>query len=66
MIEGIKKANEMGIYTVAFTGGGGGELVKEANISIVVPSNKTPRIQEAHITIGHIVCELVERKLFSE
>ena len=57
---GIKQAKKMGIKTVALTGGDGGELAKLADISLVVPSAVTARIQEAHITIGHIVCELVE------
>lgn len=56
----IKQAKKMGIKTVALTGGGGGALAKLADISLIVPSSSTPRIQEAHITIGHIICELVE------
>ena len=62
---GLKKAKQKGLKTVALTGGDGGKIVKMADISIIVPSFKTPRIQEIHITIGHIVCELVERALFS-
>lgn len=57
---GIKQAKKMGLRTIALTGGDGGELAKLADISLVVPSLITARIQEAHITIGHIVCELVE------
>ena len=53
----------MGIKTVALTGGDGGELAKLADTSLVVPSSVTARIQEAHITIGHIICELVEQAL---
>jgi D-sedoheptulose 7-phosphate isomerase len=60
---GIKQAKKMGIKTVALTGGDGGELAKLADTSLVVPSNVTARIQEAHITIGHIICELVEQAL---
>jgi len=60
---GIKQAKKMGIKTVALTGGDGGELAKLADTSLVVPSNITARIQEAHITIGHIICELVEQAL---
>lgn len=58
---GIKQAKKMGIKTIALTGGDGGELVKLADISLVVPSSVTARIQEAHITIGHIICELIEQ-----
>lgn len=63
---GIKQAKKMGIKTVALTGGDGGELAKLADVSLVVPSSITARIQEAHITIGHIVCELVEQTLCRE
>ncbi len=60
---GIKQAKKMGLKTVALTGGDGGELAKLADVSLMVPSSVTARIQEAHITIGHIICELVEQKL---
>lgn len=60
---GIKQAKKMGIKTVALTGGDGGELAKLADVSLLVPSTVTARIQEAHITIGHIVCELIEQAL---
>ena len=58
---GIKQAKKMGLKTVALTGGDGGELAKLADITLLVPSGVTARIQEAHITIGHIICELVEQ-----
>jgi len=58
---GIKQAKKMGLKTIALTGADGGELTKLADISLIVPSPITARIQEAHITIGHIVCELVEQ-----
>jgi len=61
VLAAIKQAKKMGIKTIALTGGDGGELVKLADISLLVPSKVTARIQEAHITIGHIVCELVEQ-----
>lgn len=63
---GIKQAKKMGIRTVALTGGDGGELAKLADTSLVVPSSVTARIQESHITIGHIICELVEQTLCQE
>ena len=59
----IRQAKKMGLKTVALTGGDGGELAKLADISLLVPSTVTARIQEAHITIGHIICELVEQAL---
>jgi len=66
VILGIKQAKKMGLKTVALTGGDGGELVKLADISLIVPSNITARIQEAHITIGHIICELIEQSFYPE
>jgi len=60
---GFKQAKKMGLKTIALTGGDGGELVKLADVSLVIPSAVTARIQEAHITIGHIVCELIEENL---
>lgn len=60
---GIKQAKKMGIKTVALTGGVGGELEKISDIALVIHSSVTARIQEAHITIGHIICELVEQAL---
>jgi D-sedoheptulose 7-phosphate isomerase len=57
----IKQAKKMGIKTIALTGGDGGDLAKLADLSLVVPSSVTARVQEAHITIGHIICELVEQ-----
>lgn len=58
----IKQAKNMGIKTIALSGSDGGELAKLADISFVVPSTVTARIQEAHITIGHIICELIEEE----
>lgn len=60
VIEAVKAAENMGMATLALTGAGGGELKGLAGLSIVVPSNDTPRIQEAHILIIHILCELIE------
>lgn len=57
---GIKQAKKMGIKTIALTGGDGGEIAKLADIALLVPSSVTARIQEAHITIGHIICEIIE------
>ena len=63
---GIKQAKKMGIKTVALSGGDGGEIVKLADVSLVVPSKVTARIQEAHITIAHIICEMIEQELCRE
>ena len=65
VIEGLKKAKELGLKTVSLTGEKGGNLRKFSDICLQVPSRETPRIQEAHILIGHIICELVEEELVS-
>lgn len=65
IINAFETARVLGITTVAFTGESGGNLKHKATMLINVPSGDTPRIQEAHITIGHILCEMVERELFA-
>lgn len=60
VILGIRQAKKMGLKTIALVGADGGELAKLADVSLLVPSNVTARIQEAHITIGHIICEIIE------
>ncbi len=62
VIEAIKMAKKKGAKTIGLTGGDGGKLAEVADLVLAVPSDNTPRIQETHITIGHIVCELVERE----
>jgi D-sedoheptulose 7-phosphate isomerase len=66
VILAVETARDMGLYTVGLTGCGGGELAHCCDLAIVVDSRVTPRIQEAHITAGHILCELVDRILFPE
>ena len=63
IINGITKANEMGMVTIGLTGTDGGSLTGIVNVRIGVPSNDTPRIQETHILIGHILVDLVEQIL---
>jgi D-sedoheptulose 7-phosphate isomerase len=63
---GLSVAKKMGLETVAFTGGGGGKLRDAANHFICAPSNDTPRIQECHILIGHVISQLVEQTIFHE
>ena len=65
VVEAIKRANKMEMKTIALTGNDGGKVSEIADLSIIVPSDLTPRIQESHILIGHIICELVEEELFS-
>lgn len=64
VLRGIRVAKEMGLKTVALAGGDGGELAKLVDVALIVESTSTPRIQEVHITIGHILCEMVDLMLF--
>ena len=65
IIKAMEQATAIGMITVCFTGETGGKLKDHCTYLINVPSKDTPRIQESHIMIGHIVCELVERELFN-
>lgn len=60
----LQKAREIGMITVGLTGRTGGNMKELCNYLINVPSTDTPRIQESHIMIGHIICQLVEEELF--
>jgi D-sedoheptulose 7-phosphate isomerase len=66
VLRGVEAAKQKGITTIGFTGGTGGKLVNLVDHAFVVPSKNTARIQETHITLGHIICELVEEHLFGE
>jgi len=64
VLEGIRAARAKGARTIGMTGLSGEPLRKAVELCLTAPSQKTPRIQEVHITMGHIICELVEDKLF--
>ena len=64
IIEAVNKAGSLGVKTIGFLGRGGGQLQGLVDLALTVPSNDTPRVQESHITIGHIICGLVETELF--
>lgn len=64
VIKGLQKAKELGAITVGFTGQKENKIEKIVDYCIKIPSIDTPRIQEGHITIGHIICYLVEKELF--
>jgi D-sedoheptulose 7-phosphate isomerase len=66
ILEAVKIARTNDIKVIGLTGGTGGKLKDMANIAIIVPSDNIARIQEAHITIGHVVCNLVEKELSRE
>lgn len=63
VIEGAKQSKKQGAVVVGFAGAGGGKLKNVCDITLKVPSANTARIQEVHITIGHIICKLVEDEL---
>ena len=64
VVKALEKAEEKGMITISMTGNGGGKMKELSKHLLNVPSNDTPRIQECHILIGHIICQLVEEKLF--
>ena len=66
VIAAVKSAKEKGAKTIGFTGNKGGKLAELVDFVISVPSDETPRVQESHITILHIICCLVERELFGD
>jgi D-sedoheptulose 7-phosphate isomerase len=66
VLRGLETARKMGIHTVAFAGGSGGKMKGAADYCLCAPSNETPRIQECHILIGHIISELTEHTIFHE
>lgn len=66
IINAFDAAKVKGMATIAFTGSTGGKLKESADLLINIPSDDTPRIQESHILIGHIICQLVEENYFTE
>lgn len=64
ILEAYKVAREKGMIIVSMTGSSGGKMKDNSDFLLNVPSSDTPRIQESHITIGHIICEIVEKTLF--
>ena len=64
VVRAMEEGKKLGMKIVAFTGEGGGKMKDLADVCINVPSIDTPRIQESHIMIGHIICEIIEDTLF--
>ncbi len=65
IINAVKKAKEKGMKVLGFLGGTGGQLLSQVDIAVKIPSYNTQRIQEGHITVAHIICELLETELYS-
>jgi D-sedoheptulose 7-phosphate isomerase len=66
IINGIEAAKEMGLLTIGLTGNDGGICGRLVDLHLNVPSEETPLIQEVHITVGHVICKVVEMKMFYE
>jgi D-sedoheptulose 7-phosphate isomerase len=66
VIAGVAEARKRGLSTIALTGKGGGGLAGMVDVAVIVPSDATARIQESHIAVCHVLCELVEAELFPE
>lgn len=66
VVQALKVARELGLKTLALSGRDGGPVAAQAEVALIVPSFSTPRIQEVHLTIGHLLCDLVDCLLFPE
>ncbi|MCE2675085.1 MAG: D-sedoheptulose 7-phosphate isomerase [Sediminibacterium sp.] len=64
IVKAFEKSKELKVITIGFTGAAGGKMKELSDYLINVPSTDTPRIQESHILLGHIICELVEKNIF--
>jgi len=65
VLAAVREARSRGLRTIGLTGCGGGKLAPAVDVAVVVPSDDTQRIQESHIAVGHVLCELVEEALFA-
>ncbi len=63
VMEAVRKARELGLFTIGLTGASGGQMRELVDVLIAVPSDDTPRIQECHILIGHALCDAVEQAI---
>ena len=66
VLRAIQRAKQMGIFTIALLGKGGGKIKSAADLAIIVPSDETPRIQECHLITYHAISEQIERDLFPD
>jgi D-sedoheptulose 7-phosphate isomerase len=66
VVEALEVARRKNLFTIGFTGQGGGKMLGKADVLFCVPTKMTPRVQETHITLGHVLCELIDRELFPE
>ena len=66
VVRGLEKAREKGLVAIALTGASGGRVADVSTRCLRIPSDETARIQEGHMVVGHVLCELVERRLFPD
>lgn len=66
VLRALEVCRELGVSTVGLTGAGGGKMAALADVLLPVPSIETPRIQESHIMIGHLICDLVDTQMFGD
>jgi D-sedoheptulose 7-phosphate isomerase len=66
VLKGVEAARTRGLITIGWTGGKGGKLAGMVEYPFIVPSTVTARVQESHITLGHVLCELIEESLFEK
>jgi len=64
VVKGLEMAKKMEMVTLGFTGRDGGDIARMVDYALNVSSNSTPRVQEVHITVAHVICEMVDFKLF--
>jgi D-sedoheptulose 7-phosphate isomerase len=64
VLKGVEMARQKGLVTIGFTGKDGGKLAGLVDYAFIIPSDNTARIQEGHITLGHLLCELIEEEMF--
>jgi D-sedoheptulose 7-phosphate isomerase len=65
VVAAVQECKRLGIVTVGMTGSGGGDMLELCDYCLRIPSDNTARVQESHITVGHIICSMVERTLFA-
>jgi D-sedoheptulose 7-phosphate isomerase len=66
VLAALDSARSKGLLTIGFTGQDGGKMNGRADVLFRVPTRMTPRIQETHITLGHVLCELIDREMFPD
>jgi len=66
VINAFESAKQMGITTVALVGRDGGKMANIADFTIIIPSNDTPRIQESHLLVEHMICDIIEKEIFAD